>query len=435
MIKNWDLKLQTRSFKIKYPVLNRFTLMQGSISVLAVICFLICTSYVIRLNEEASLLESKRMINNIFEKSVDTWSVWNSFGMKKAIYADFERIKSIYPVSDIKIIDSGNSLESIGIDELIFSHSDEELAFVVLAKITKASHNLINIQNIMMLGSIILIILISMLSHLTYRYVKNEVFGPVHQIIRNMDPKTQSLSLQSNIKAKGEMEEIVFRISEVYRQAKSNLRQKVVSETVESIAHDLRKPFAIANDLCNYVSKHSNKDPLLGSAVKTLSNALKHTDRMIQELLDPQIRHETFCCANDVVKQVAFQYQKTSKLRINIDVEHAEVRIPEHQLIRVLENVIENADQATGGNTLLNISVENRGDEAILSIANTGSYVPNEIRKILFDRGYSSKAQSSKRFGLGLAIVKKIVEEANGFVRCESEKGICTKFIVHIPTI
>ena len=409
--------------------------MQACVSSLAILCFLMCSVYMLRTNEETALLGSKTIISDIIEKSIDSWSVWHSLEMKSAIYEDFEKIKAVYPVSDIKIIETDHKMTSSSFDELIFNHSDQGLNITIWVKVTRASQYLMNVQNLLMMGSIVLIILISMLSFITYKYLKNEVFNPIQQIIRNMDPKTESLSLESNINAKGEIQDIVLRMSEVYTQAKVNHRQKVVSETVASIAHDLRKPFTMVNDLCNYVFKQSTKNPLLESGIKVLNDTMKHTDKMIMELLDPRINFEDFCGASDVIQKFAHQYKETSRFQIHTKIEQAVVRISECRLIRILENIVENAIQATEGKTLLDISVINRGTMAVLSIANTGSYISEEIRESIFERGYSSKSRSSNRYGLGLAIVKDIVEDAKGFVRCESKQGKGTKFMIHLPTV
>ena len=106
------------------------------------------------------------------------------------------------------------------------------------------------------------------------------------------------------------------------------------------------------------------------------------------------------------------------------------------RLAQVFTNLVDNALKFTpeGGQVML--SAEQVGDEIELSVADTGSGVPNEALPRLFDRFYqvdeSRAGGSSHGTGLGLAIVKEIIRAHGGRIGVRSE-GNGTIFIVHLP--
>ncbi|MBL8739790.1 MAG: ATP-binding protein, partial [Myxococcales bacterium] len=78
----------------------------------------------------------------------------------------------------------------------------------------------------------------------------------------------------------------------------------------------------------------------------------------------------------------------------------------------------------------LTLRVERDGDDLVITVADTGQGIPEEIRGRIF----GSFVTSGKRggTGLGLSIVKKIVEEHHGRIDFESgPEG--TKFVIRLP--
>ncbi len=96
------------------------------------------------------------------------------------------------------------------------------------------------------------------------------------------------------------------------------------------------------------------------------------------------------------------------------------VMVDRAQLIQVVHNLIQNAQEAmadrTDGRieiTLEHIATSRRGVSVVLKVADQGPGITPEAKARLFEPYFTSKAKGS---GLGLAIVKKIVEENHGKV-------------------
>jgi signal transduction histidine kinase len=132
-----------------------------------------------------------------------------------------------------------------------------------------------------------------------------------------------------------------------------------------------------------------------------------------------------------------------------------EVRAPDvvsilgdpHRLAQVLDNLVENAIKFTPptGSVDVAVAVEldrssparpgRSGSTAVLTVHNTGSYIPPEEAERVFERFYQvDKARAGRRgSGLGLAIAREIVQAHQGTIRLVSSPQTGTSFIIRIP--
>jgi signal transduction histidine kinase len=75
---------------------------------------------------------------------------------------------------------------------------------------------------------------------------------------------------------------------------------------------------------------------------------------------------------------------------------------------------------------------------AVLTVHNSGSYVPPEEAERVFERFYQvDKARSGSKNGrgLGLAIAREIVQAHDGRITLESHAQRGTTFIVRLPSL
>ena len=72
---------------------------------------------------------------------------------------------------------------------------------------------------------------------------------------------------------------------------------------------------------------------------------------------------------------------------------------------------------------------------AVLTVHNTGSYIPPEEAERVFERFYQiDKARAGIRgSGLGLAIAREIVQAHRGRIELQSSPQTGTSFIVRVP--
>jgi len=112
-----------------------------------------------------------------------------------------------------------------------------------------------------------------------------------------------------------------------------------------------------------------------------------------------------------------------------------------HQLLIVLQNLIDNSLNAMKGKGVLTLSTRlvqslqtdgsKRSDETVqIELADTGSGISKENMSCLFQPFFSKSTDGT---GLGLVIVKKIVEDHKGTIRIESEADVGTTVLITLP--
>ena len=102
------------------------------------------------------------------------------------------------------------------------------------------------------------------------------------------------------------------------------------------------------------------------------------------------------------------------------------------ELNQIWTNLIQNALQAMNHEGTLTLGIRRIGDEAVVSVGDTGGGIPEAIRDKIFNLFFTTKP-AGQGSGLGLDIVKKIIEKHQGRVEFKSDVGIGTTFFVYLP--
>jgi two-component system NtrC family sensor kinase len=139
--------------------------------------------------------------------------------------------------------------------------------------------------------------------------------------------------------------------------------------------------------------------------------------RVLDDILD-QIGH-----------QIALEPFRVVRSYWGADVE---IEGDQEQLRQVFTNLIVNGLQAmvVGGVLTLHISRDETGQQATVTITDSGcGIVPEHLEK-LFTPFFTTKAHGT---GLGLAVSYGIVKDHGGDIRVESEAGRGATFIVVVP--
>jgi signal transduction histidine kinase len=116
--------------------------------------------------------------------------------------------------------------------------------------------------------------------------------------------------------------------------------------------------------------------------------------------------------------------RRETELAIEISTEEVVVVGDAGDLARVLRNVLDNAVQHA--KSAIEIVVERRSDEAVLTVADDGPGIPAEDRARAFDRFVrldSARSRDGGGSGLGLAIVAEIVSAHGGTVGIDDRPG------------
>ncbi|WP_062353016.1 sensor histidine kinase [Bacillus kwashiorkori] len=115
---------------------------------------------------------------------------------------------------------------------------------------------------------------------------------------------------------------------------------------------------------------------------------------------------------------------KERNISVEIDCKSKELwcEIDVQSIVRVLENIIKNAEKYSFENTKLKVFMGNIGNELIITFQNIGEHIAGKELEKIFDKMYrldKSRNQKIEGSGLGLAISRRIIELHGGKIWAE----------------
>ena len=114
------------------------------------------------------------------------------------------------------------------------------------------------------------------------------------------------------------------------------------------------------------------------------------------------------------------------------------ILLNEVHFTNVLVNVLDNAIKYSPNAPVIDVFTENIKDFILIKIQDQGAGMSKVAQKRVFEKFYrehTGDLHNVKGHGLGLAYVKQIVEDHNGQIYVESEKGKGSTFIIKMPLI
>jgi|WetSurMetagenome_2_1015567.scaffolds.fasta_scaffold101152_2 signal transduction histidine kinase len=218
-------------------------------------------------------------------------------------------------------------------------------------------------------------------------------------------------------------------------------RMTIIGETAAMVGQDIRNPLqAIAGEL--FLAKEEIENLADSQLKKNMQESLRsieenvyYIDKIVTDLQDytkpikaAREKVDIYQVISDTLCLIAIP----ECLQVEICIEnHFPTLTADAQLLKhAFTNLIQNAVQAMPKGGTLTISACVRGDGAEISVQDTGTGIPEAIKKKMFIPLVTTKPKGQ---GLGLAVVKRLVEAQGGNVSFESEVGKGAKFTIRLP--
>lgn len=251
---------------------------------------------------------------------------------------------------------------------------------------------------------------------------------------------------------------IVFALSNFISTKKLVEYNKLKSEFVSHISHDLRTPLMSisgAMEMLLNTEKNENKLKMLD----VISRNVTRMNELIQNLLDfTRIEVDEFKLKKDTVNisEVLnnivenFSYlASTKKIQLERDIQKDIISVvDEERLKQIVSNLISNALKFTPENGKITIScfsqdslLETAKDSIgtiVISVLDTGIGIQPEEQQKIFEKFYKSTSEQATKlnptgFGIGLTIVKTLVEKHDGKIEVISKPNEGTTFKIFLP--
>ena len=236
--------------------------------------------------------------------------------------------------------------------------------------------------------------------------IAHEINNPIGAIYANMPPLEEYID---DIKGTVEFAQSCMDEPDA-QKLKAHMRHSDYTFVTEDLAKLLNSQKQAADRIRNIVLSLRNFSRLDQGEVKTvqLEEGLDSTLQMLYHNYKDRITIEKDYTLNELVECYA------------------------GELNQVFMNILANAIQAIPDKGSIIITTAKVNDQAVISIADTGTGMPEEVRKKIFDPFFTTK-DVGEGTGLGLSISYGIIEKHQGTLTVESELNRGTRFIIAIP--
>lgn len=278
-------------------------------------------------------------------------------------------------------------------------------------------------------------------------FLANQALHPIQRITKTAQEITAQ-DLSRRLAYRGAMDE-VGSLAETFDKMLERLQSSFERERrfTSDAAHELRTPLTVLKGQIEvtlnrqrHPAEYEKKLQELAAQVERLirlSNGLLFLSRSDQNQLPFR---PTSINLSELLEVLVEQFQplileKELKIDRNIPAEFCIFGDSDH-LIRLFMNVLENAFKYTPARGQITITAVESPVETRVIIHNTGSGIPQEHLRHLFERFYRVEADRSSQTGgsgLGLAIAREIVRLHGGEIDIQSEPEQGARVTVRLP--
>ena len=223
------------------------------------------------------------------------------------------------------------------------------------------------------------------------------------------------------------------------------------NEFLATLAHELRNPLAPIRSAAEILHARTPEVPEAQWAVEVIDRQVTQMTRLIDDLLDIgriasnklELRKERVELGE--VLQGAIETSRPLLDSAGHDFEATLPSEPIHleadatRLAQVVSNLLNNAAKYTERGGRIRLSAERRGDEAVVSVRDTGIGIPREMLSRIFEmftQADRSLDRSQGGLGVGLTLARRLVEMHGGAIEAKSEgSGQGSEFVVRLPAI
>ncbi|MBN2526092.1 MAG: response regulator [Deltaproteobacteria bacterium] len=242
------------------------------------------------------------------------------------------------------------------------------------------------------------------------------------------------------------------------RQLESQLHQaqkmEAIGRLAGGVAHDFSNLLFVINGYAETIEENANATDDIrrdASQIREAGNRAVDLTRQLlafsrKQIVDPQVI--------DVAERISTSCKMLSRMigeDIQIHISNSDapcnVTMDLIQLDQIVANLLVNARDAMPKGGTIHIHTETKnisdadgqkdagrrpGEYVVITVKDTGTGIPTENLKNIFEPFYTSKEQG-KGTGLGLATVYGIVQQNNGFIDVSSRVNDGTTFCIHVP--
>lgn len=291
-------------------------------------------------------------------------------------------------------------------------------------------------------NSLIITILLALLGGVVTYFISGHALRPIREFSDKIEEvQAQNLSdsriEENNVKELNQLgisyNKMLERLSDAF---------EIQRQFTANAAHELRTPLALMQvqlDLYNSAS-HPGNDADTLQTIKMVTEQNDKLNRMVKTLLDmselQSVGRDDKIILNAIVEEVLADLEPLAvekNIKLIGKCEDATMIGSDILIYRLVYNLVENAIKYNHPLGQVTVTAYQRNKHVYLSVEDTGSGIPKELRERVFEpffRVDKSRSRELGGVGLGLAFVREIVKVHDGSICIKSGKTGGTIFEV-----
>ena len=291
-------------------------------------------------------------------------------------------------------------------------------------------------------NSLIITVLLALLGGVVTYFISGHALRPIREFSDKIEEvQAQNLSdsriEENNVKELNQLgisyNKMLERLSEAF---------EIQRQFTANAAHELRTPLALMQvqlDLYNSAS-HPGNDADTLQTIKMVTEQNDKLNRMVKTLLDMSelqtVGRNDKIILDAIVEEVLADLEPLAvekNIKLIGKCENATIIGSDILIYRLVYNLVENAIKYNHPLGQVTVTAYQRNKHVYLSVEDTGSGIPKELRERVFEpffRVDKSRSRELGGVGLGLAFVREIVRVHDGSICIKSGKTGGTIFEV-----
>jgi two-component system sensor histidine kinase ArlS len=291
-------------------------------------------------------------------------------------------------------------------------------------------------------NSLIITVLLALLGGVVTYFISGHALRPIREFSDKIEEvQAQNLSdsriEENNVKELNQLgisyNKMLERLSDAF---------EIQRQFTANAAHELRTPLALMQvqlDLYNSAS-HPGNDADTLQTIKMITEQNDKLNRMVKTLLDMSelqtVGRDDKIILDAIVEEVLADLEPLAvekNIKLIGKCEDATMIGSDILIYRLVYNLVENAIKYNHPLGQVTVTAYQRNRHVYLSVEDTGSGIPKELRERVFEPFFSVDKSRSRELGgvgLGLALVREIVRVHDGSICIKSGKTGGTIFEV-----
>lgn len=291
-------------------------------------------------------------------------------------------------------------------------------------------------------NSLIITVLLALLGGVVTYFISGHALRPIREFSDKIEEvQAQNLSdsriEENNVKELNQLgisyNKMLERLSDAF---------EIQRQFTANAAHELRTPLALMQvqlDLYNSATHHGNDADTL-QTIKMVTEQNDKLNRMVKTILDmselQSVGRDDKIILDAIVEEVLADLEPLAvekNIKLIGKCEDATMIGSDILIYRLVYNLVENAIKYNHPLGQVTVTAYQRNKHVYLSVEDTGSGIPKELRERVFEpffRVDKSRSRELGGVGLGLALVREIVRVHDGSICIKSGKTGGTIFEV-----